>query len=75
MWKEAAQKHPDFDTGSRLVHFSGKLEGPTFVSFPAVLQICNIQHQFFQKAAEHQHTNFVEGQMFQCHQIKETPES
>ena len=34
-WEEAAQKYPDFATESRLVRFSGKLEGPR-VSLPVL---------------------------------------
>ena len=78
-WEEAAQKYPDFATESRLVRFSGKLEGPTLLAFQ---QYCRSAISSSSSSRSERNTTStqilskeIEGQLFQCHQIKETPES
>ena len=77
-WEEAAQKYPDFATESRLVRFSGKLEGPTLLAFQ---QYCRSAISSTSSSRSERNTSTqilskeIEGQLFQCHQIKETPES
>lgn len=77
-WEEAERKYPDFASENSLVRFSGKLEGHTLLAFQ---QYCRAAISTTTSGSSLQTTSTqilskeIEGQTFQCHQIKVTPEN
>ena len=73
-WEEAAHKYPNFASEAKLSRFSGKLEGPTLTAFQqycrsAIASSTGDQ----QNTTTHLLSKAVDGQMFQCHHIRECP--
>ena len=76
-WEEAAQKYPDFASEASLARFSGKLEGPTLLAFQHYCRsaISSASSSRSQHTSTQLLSKTIDGQNFQCHHIKTTPES